>query len=190
MVCTSFHAHHFVWRRSGFSGTSSKTPFEGMKWSKSTVGWGSLRSPQPTLERFRVLRRFAGREDAIPAGACSEGNVFLHGQSGGALSNLVDGLCGPASGRGAGGVEAPSFLNRWHRDSSGSSPCLLDASAGDHDYSMSRALIKAGLSRRIPGGERCSKSWLAKVERGIWQRRYREHLNRDEVDYEKHVDTI
>ena len=35
-----------------------------------------------------------------------------------------------------------------------------------------------------------NKSRLLRGERGIWQRRYWEHLIRDEDDYQKHVDYI
>jgi len=49
-------------------------------------------------------------------------------------------------------------------------------------------LIKAGFSRKIPAGERRRVSRMSKGERGIWQRRYWEHLIRDELDYARHVD--
>ncbi len=61
---------------------------------------------------------------------------------------------------------------------------------GDCDFPMRWALIKGGFSRRIPRGERCNPSRISKGERGIWQRRYWEHLIRDEQDYERHVDYI
>jgi REP-associated tyrosine transposase len=51
-------------------------------------------------------------------------------------------------------------------------------------------LIKAGFSRRIPVGEWRNKSRMTKGERGIWQRRYWEHVIRDERDYARHVDYI
>ena len=51
-------------------------------------------------------------------------------------------------------------------------------------------LIKAGFSRQLPKQERISSSRKAKGERGIWQRRYWEHLIRDDVDFERHVDYI
>lgn len=50
---------------------------------------------------------------------------------------------------------------------------------GDNDYPMRWMLIKTGFSRRIPKGEPCSNSRITKGERGIWQRRYWEHLIRD-----------
>ena len=45
-------------------------------------------------------------------------------------------------------------------------------------------------SRSIPKTERRSDSRLKRGERGIWQRRYWEHLIRDEEDYARHVDYI
>ena len=61
---------------------------------------------------------------------------------------------------------------------------------GDADYPMRWSLIKAGFSRRIPNGERRNPSRMAKGERGIWQRRYWEHLIRDDRDFERHADYI
>lgn len=61
---------------------------------------------------------------------------------------------------------------------------------GDADYPTRWSLIKAGFSRGIPKGERIRPSRSAKRERGIWQRRYWEHLIRDDLDLQTHVDYI
>jgi putative transposase len=61
---------------------------------------------------------------------------------------------------------------------------------GDCDYATRWMLIKAGFSRQIARDERRNKSRLAKGERGIWQRRYWEHLIRDEMDYARHMDYV
>jgi putative transposase len=61
---------------------------------------------------------------------------------------------------------------------------------GDNDYATRWMLIKTGFSRHLPKGEHCNASRAKKGERGIWQRRYWEHLIRDEHDYERHVDYI
>ena len=61
---------------------------------------------------------------------------------------------------------------------------------GDDDYPRRWMLIKTGFSRHIPHGERRSASRASKGERGIWQRRYWEHLIRDEGDFARHVDYI
>ena len=47
-----------------------------------------------------------------------------------------------------------------------------------------------GFSRRVPRGERISASRPSKGERGLWQRRYWEHLIREDADFERHVDYI
>lgn len=62
--------------------------------------------------------------------------------------------------------------------------------SGDADFASRWMLIKAGFSRHIAHGERRNASRLAKGERGIWQRRYWEHLIRDNSDYERHVDYV
>ncbi|MBL8473326.1 MAG: transposase [Rhodocyclaceae bacterium] len=61
---------------------------------------------------------------------------------------------------------------------------------GDTDYAKRWMLIKAGFSRLLPKAEQISASRQAKGERGIWQRRYWEHLIRDDRDFERHVDYI
>src|SRR3546814_14083026 len=50
--------------------------------------------------------------------------------------------------------------------------------------------IKGCVARHVPAGEHRSASRIAKGERGIWQRRYWEHLIRDEDDLQRHVDYI
>jgi putative transposase len=61
---------------------------------------------------------------------------------------------------------------------------------GDSDFATRWMLIKSGFSRRIPAGERISPSRRQKGERGIWQRRYWEHLIRDESDLQRHIDYV
>ena len=61
---------------------------------------------------------------------------------------------------------------------------------GDDDFATRWMLIKAQFSRRIENGERLSASRRKHHERGIWQRRYWEHLIRDERDLQNHIDYI
>jgi putative transposase len=68
--------------------------------------------------------------------------------------------------------------------------CIWTLPVGEADYKTRWSLIKAGFSRSIPHGERRSDSRVKRGERGIWQRRYWEHLIRDEQDFERHVDYI
>jgi len=58
----------------------------------------------------------------------------------------------------------------------------------DSDYPMRWSLIKAGFSRNLAKTERIRESRVRKRERGIWQRRYWEHLIRDDKDLQAHVD--
>jgi len=62
--------------------------------------------------------------------------------------------------------------------------------AGDNDFAKRWMLVKAGFSRQLPKLERISDSRKSKGERGIWQRRYWEHVIRDELDFENHVNYI
>src|SRR5438309_2252525 len=59
---------------------------------------------------------------------------------------------------------------------------------GDADFSVRWRLIKLRFARAIPPGERLSSVRLKRNERGIWQRRFWEHLIRDGADYARHVE--
>ena len=67
---------------------------------------------------------------------------------------------------------------------------LMTLPKDDANYSMRWNLIKGCFSRQINLGEHISKNRIKKRERGIWQRRFWEHVIRDERDYEKHVDYV
>ena len=58
----------------------------------------------------------------------------------------------------------------------------------DADFSVRWRMIKTRFAQSIPRQERLSAVRLAKGERGIWQRRFWEHLIRDEIDYTRHVE--
>ncbi|MCW5604803.1 MAG: transposase [Burkholderiales bacterium] len=60
---------------------------------------------------------------------------------------------------------------------------------GDDDFAKRWSLIKSGFSRGQSSVSR-SVSQIVKREKGIWQRRYWEHLIRDEIDLVRHVDYI
>ena len=67
---------------------------------------------------------------------------------------------------------------------------LMTLPKNDNDFAKRWMLIKSAFSRQLPITERINKSRMHKGERGIWQRRYWEHLIRDDKDYERHVDYI
>ena len=68
--------------------------------------------------------------------------------------------------------------------------CLWRLPPGDDDNATRWAQINGGFSRRLPLDERRSPKRVARRERGIWQRRYWEHLIRDDDDFRRHVEYI
>lgn len=68
--------------------------------------------------------------------------------------------------------------------------CLWRLPDGDDDFPVRWSLIKQRFSRAVPLGERVSASRQRKGERGIWQRRYWEHVIRDDDDFRRHMDYI
>jgi putative transposase len=56
----------------------------------------------------------------------------------------------------------------------------------DADFATRWRLIKSAFSRCLPAGEWISRSRATKGERGIWQRRYWEHVIRDVNDFSRH----
>jgi len=63
---------------------------------------------------------------------------------------------------------------------------------GDCDFSTRWNLVKGSFSRRYEAGptESTSESRLRKRERGIWQRRFWEHLVRDQDEFNRLCDYI
>ncbi len=59
---------------------------------------------------------------------------------------------------------------------------------GDSDFSLRWRLIKSRFAQALPKQERLSHVRRARGERGIWQRRFWEHLIRDKADYARHVE--
>jgi putative transposase len=68
--------------------------------------------------------------------------------------------------------------------------CIWTLPPGDSDFSTRWGLIKGNFSRSIQKGEQLSQSRLKRGERGLWQRRFWEHLIRDEDDFRHHADYI
>jgi putative transposase len=65
---------------------------------------------------------------------------------------------------------------------------VLSLPPGDADFSMRWRLIKTYFAKALPATERRSAVRKARGERGIWQRRFWEHLIRDDADYARHVE--
>jgi putative transposase len=58
----------------------------------------------------------------------------------------------------------------------------------DADFSTRWRLIKTRFAKSLPKQERRSAVREARNERGIWQRRFWEHLVRDDADYACHIE--
>jgi putative transposase len=59
---------------------------------------------------------------------------------------------------------------------------------GDVDFSTRWRLIKTHFAKALPKQEYLSPVRIDRNERGIWQRRFWEHLIRNEADYAHHVE--
>jgi len=68
--------------------------------------------------------------------------------------------------------------------------CVMELPPDDADFTVRWRLIKMGFSKSIPSKERRSEVRKKRGKRGIWQRRYWEHLVRDEADYRAHMDYV
>jgi len=60
----------------------------------------------------------------------------------------------------------------------------------DVDYSKRWRVIKSNFSRNFSVDNKRSNSKFKKREKGIWQRRFWEHLIRDQTDLNRHIDYI
>jgi putative transposase len=60
----------------------------------------------------------------------------------------------------------------------------------DFDFSSRWGSIKTSFSRGLSAQHQRSHSQITKREKGIWQRRFWEHMIRDEQDLVRHVDYI
>ncbi len=68
--------------------------------------------------------------------------------------------------------------------------CVIELPQDDADYATRWRLIKTEFSKTLPRTEKLSAARTRRGERGIWQRRYWEHVIRDECDYQAHMDYV
>jgi putative transposase len=68
--------------------------------------------------------------------------------------------------------------------------CVMELPPCDANFATRWRLIKMGFSKSLPPTEWVSRVRAARGERGIWQRRYWEHLIRDETDFRAHMDYL
>jgi putative transposase len=65
---------------------------------------------------------------------------------------------------------------------------VLSLPPDDADFSLRWSLIKRNFSIGLASNARRSSSKIARREKGIWQRRFWEHVIRNDADLERHVD--
>jgi putative transposase len=68
--------------------------------------------------------------------------------------------------------------------------CVIELPDGDARYALRWRLIKLIFSRSLTLAGRPTAMQERRAEKGIWQRRYWEHLIRDERDFRQHVDYV
>ena len=68
--------------------------------------------------------------------------------------------------------------------------CIWTLPVNGNGFATRWRVIKAVFSREMRKAEPITPGQRRRRERGIWQRRYWEHLIRDEYDYIRHVDYI
>lgn len=68
--------------------------------------------------------------------------------------------------------------------------CVIELPVGDENFSIRWRLIKTLFSRAIPATEWRSAAREKREERAIWQRRFWDHLIRDQADFNAHMDYV
>ena len=68
--------------------------------------------------------------------------------------------------------------------------CVIELPLSETDFALRLRLIKSGFSKAIPKTEYRSDVRIKRGERGIWQRRFWEHLIKNEADYQAHMDYV
>jgi putative transposase len=68
--------------------------------------------------------------------------------------------------------------------------CVIELPPNDADFATRWRLIKIAFSKALLVTERRSQVRIARGERGIWQRRYWEHLIRNDADFRAHMDYV
>lgn len=68
--------------------------------------------------------------------------------------------------------------------------CIIELPPEDADFATRLRLIKIGFSKGVAKTERRSAVRIRRGERGIWQRRFWEHLIRDDADHCAHMDYV
>lgn len=68
--------------------------------------------------------------------------------------------------------------------------CIWRLPEGDSDNATRWRHVKSAFCKKLPKGERISKSRVKRNERGIWQRRFWEHVIADDEDLSNHINYV
>ena len=68
--------------------------------------------------------------------------------------------------------------------------CIISLPPNDDNFAVRIRLIKMFFTKNFNCNEQLSESRIKRGERGIWQRRYWEHLIRDDRDFEAHTNYV
>jgi putative transposase len=68
--------------------------------------------------------------------------------------------------------------------------CIIELPPGERNFSIIWRLIKTRFSRQIPATQWRNAARLRRGERAIWQRRFWDHLIRDQTDFHAHLDYV
>ena len=68
--------------------------------------------------------------------------------------------------------------------------CVIELPHGDADFATRLRLIKASFLKALPKVEFRSDVRQERGERGIWQRRFWEHLIKSDLDFQAHMDYV
>jgi len=68
--------------------------------------------------------------------------------------------------------------------------CILELPEGDADFALRWRLIKARFSASIPATQWRNDVRQRRRERAVWQRRFWDHLIRDQADFNAHMDYV
>ena len=68
--------------------------------------------------------------------------------------------------------------------------CLWTLPEGNANFALRWKVIKFAFAKRLAKIETLNATQRTRGERGVWQRRYWEHLIRDDLDYQRHFDYI
>lgn len=67
---------------------------------------------------------------------------------------------------------------------------ILIQTTNASDYSKIISSFKSNFSRLLPKNMNQTQNQLLRREKGIWQRKYYDHIIRDDMDFNKHLDYI